>query len=96
MIFSGNKSADSVIKQLLEKAVHPSEVIVVSDDREVGFFARQSRARALGVDAFIVSHQEARRTLQAAEEDTESKKCELSRDEEERINRELRERWLKD
>ncbi|MDD5255462.1 MAG: NYN domain-containing protein [Candidatus Omnitrophica bacterium] len=97
VVFSRGDSADNVIRRMLEKAAQPLEVVVVSDDREVLFFARQSRARAMGVGEFLGEDKQPRGARgKTGKADPAAEKPELSGNEQERINREFRDIWLKE
>ena len=97
MVFSRGDSADNVIRRMLEKAAQPLEVVVVSDDREVLFFARQSRARAMGVSEFLGEDKQPRGAHgKTGKPEPAAEKPELSGNEQERINREFRDIWLKE
>ncbi len=88
IIFSGDETADERIKKILEKPGNPADIVVVSDDREIRFFARASGARVLGVEEFISPH---RAPVNGKKEIL---KPELTNEQVSRINRELEERWL--
>ncbi len=88
--FSYDESADDVIRRLVEKSARKKELIVVSDDREVRFFAKSAGASVQGVEEFI-GHKE-RTARPGSQEAPETK---VSYSQMERINKELRERWLK-
>lgn len=53
VIFSQEKSADTVIKERLREIKNISEVVVVSDDREIKDAAKRLRARVLTTGEFI-------------------------------------------
>lgn len=53
VIFSGSKSGDEVIKKRLEKIKNKSEVVVVSDDREVRDIVKREGARVCRTFDFI-------------------------------------------
>ena len=88
IIFSGKESADQGIRRILEKAVSPKNTIVVSDDKEIKMFARLCGARPLGVNDFI-------RAKAKHATPNIALKPELTYTQMQRINRELRQIWLK-
>ncbi len=89
VIFSEEESADEKIKRLVERAVNPRNIVVVSDDKEIRFFVRTKGAKVLGVEEFINPQ---RTTVIRKEEIT---KPELTSEQVALINQELKERWLK-
>lgn len=88
IIFSRNESADQGIRRILEKTANPKNTVVVSDDKEIMIFTRLFGARHLGVDEFI------RRKAKAVAPSI-ALKPELTYTQIQRINRELRQIWLK-
>lgn len=96
VIFSGESSADDLIKSLLKKTASPKNTIVVSDDREIKFFAKDYRAIPVGVEEFIAkliedNSPKEKQRLSAAKE---ALKHDLNYAQIEKINKELREKWL--
>ena len=53
VIFSGQASADALIKKRLDKIKIKSEVIVVSDDKQIREFTIKARAKSYRVQAFL-------------------------------------------
>jgi predicted RNA-binding protein with PIN domain len=53
VVFSGEASADELIKKKLDKIKIKSEVIVVSDDKQIREFTIKSRAKSYRVQAFL-------------------------------------------
>lgn len=88
-VFSGSATADDRIKQFVEKSDR-ANVVVVSDDRELIEFARIHRARAERVADFL-----AERVI-PADPDSAASKAELTYEKRLRIDKEMRERWLKE
>ena len=89
IIFSCNQSADERIKKILELSDNAKNVVVVSDDKEIIFFAKGFRARAMSVEEFIengIKPKMIRRDL------GESK---IGFNAMQKINEELRKLWLK-
>ncbi len=52
VVFSGEETADKRIDRILSR-LRPSSGVVVSDDREVKFYAKKAGIRPVGVDEFI-------------------------------------------
>ncbi|MCM8801508.1 MAG: NYN domain-containing protein [Candidatus Omnitrophica bacterium] len=53
VVFSGNDSADKRIKAILENNCEPKNTVVVSDDKEIRFFAQACGAKVKTVEEFI-------------------------------------------
>ncbi len=87
VIFSGEKTADLKIKEFLEK-YRPSAGFVVSDDREVRFYAHKAGIKSLSVGEFLSWQEE-------DDEEEEISDKELSSEDIEEINSELEEIWLR-
>ena len=99
VVFSKSLTADDKIKAMLEKAVNPRVVVVVSDDRQIKFFASSTGARATGIEEFINSAIPDTTALDRKGKfktpKSESLKPELTYVQINKINKELRNLWLK-
>ena len=89
VIFSREEVADNRIKKILQDLANPKNAVVVSDDKEIRFFAKSLRANVIGVKEFI-SRQE-----KVPEDKRDALKPELTYSQMHKINQELREIWLK-
>jgi predicted RNA-binding protein with PIN domain len=89
VVFSQDQTADDRIKKILEGLRLRSEVVVVSDDRQVRDLARMLKARALNVAEFIPQEKKPKAR-------SEYLKPELSFSQIDKINKELEKIWLKD
>ena len=87
IVFSGEDTADRKIEAFLIRN-RPSAGFVVSDDREVRFYARQAGVASLSVSEFL--------SWQEQEEDKETEKEEIPAEDKREINEELYRLWLKD
>ncbi len=88
VIFSRRESADERIKKLLELIPNPKNVVVVSDDKEIKFFAKASRAKSQSVKDFLsLQDRLAHRGAQIPE-------TEISYTQMHKINEELKKIWL--
>jgi len=87
IIFSRRQSADERIKAILERAAGARNIVVVSDDKQIKFFARSLGARALAVEEFIGQKKKKRRVAQPLE--PELKPSQIYS-----INRELKKLWM--
>ncbi|OGX44209.1 MAG: hypothetical protein A3G38_01570 [Omnitrophica WOR_2 bacterium RIFCSPLOWO2_12_FULL_51_8] len=88
VVYSRKSSADERIKQLVEESAGRKNIVVVSDDKEIKFMARQLGARHMGAEEFIAKNDQAplERELPA--------KPELSYSAAHKITEELRKLWL--
>lgn len=88
VIFSRVESADERIKKLLELIRSPGNVVVVSDDKEIKFFAKAYGAKSQSVEDFL-SFQDKERSIRlgAAEPD-------ITYTQKHKINEELKKIWL--
>jgi len=88
IIFSGDNTADELIKRRLEKIDNISEVVVVSDDREVKRNAKDQGARLCSTAEFI------NKKIKKNPDYSQEKEIDYSLQRE--INEELRKLWLKE
>ena len=88
VIFSRRESADERIKKLVELIPNPKNVVVVSDDKEIGFFAKSCRAKLESVEDFISFQDKLTRIKNAAPE------AEITYTQMHKINEELKKLWL--
>ena len=89
IIFSCDQSADERIRRILELSDNAKNVVVVSDDKEIIFFAKGYRARAVSVEEFIGSKDGPQRVNQ------DSGESKIGFSAMHKINEELRKLWLK-
>ena len=89
IIFSRNQSADEWIKKFLELSDNAKNVVVVSDDKEIIFFAKACRAHVISVEEFIRDKVGYRGVNQDSEDDKIGFRAMH------KINEELRRLWLK-
>lgn len=88
VVFSRSESADRRIKKLIELIPNPKNVIVVSDDKEVKFFAKSCRASTESVEDFLSAQKKLARKVARAPE------AEISYTQMHKINEELKKIWL--
>lgn len=93
-VYSGGKSADQKIKEIVENSSNPKEIIVVTDDKEIRFTVKAKGAQVLSVEEFIFPKDSS--LGQKEKKSLESSKPELSYQKMYQINRELRKYWLKE
>jgi len=89
VVFSRKESADERIKKIIEKSDNPRNLVVVSDDKEIIFFAKCCKARTLSVDSFIQVKSGTHKDKQVLE------KPGLNYTQMHKINEELKKLWLK-
>jgi len=89
VIFSQELSADERIKKIIQKLPNTKNIVVISDDKEIKFFVKSCRAKAVGIEEFI---RHKKKKVNLAEDD--SLKPELTYSAMHKINRELRKVWL--
>lgn len=91
VVFSRDRSADRYIVGLIDKAAQPKNVRVVTNDRQVGFAVRSGGATPVAVEQFLgVSGGK----KSPGPRNTDQQKVSLSYSHQEKINKELRKRWL--
>jgi predicted RNA-binding protein with PIN domain len=88
IVFSLDATADARIRSMLEKAANVKTTVVVSDDREIKFFASSAGARYLSIEEFLKDNQQKPKNEEAV-------KPELTYTQMLEINRELAKKWLK-
>ncbi|MDD2703045.1 MAG: NYN domain-containing protein [Candidatus Omnitrophica bacterium] len=89
VLYSRAVSADEKIKKIVESSGNPKVVVVVSDDREVRFFARSAGAKVMGVEEFL-----AVKGTKPGVHGGDSGSVDLNYSQREMINEELRKLWL--
>lgn len=90
ILFSSDGSADEKIRKMLESSARPKDTVVVSDDREVKFYAKNAGAKALGIVEFMQVNKKSRPVR-----GKDLSKDELNYTQIDSINRELKKLWLK-
>jgi hypothetical protein len=88
VVFSGDVKADEKIKTMIEASAERKIIVVVSDDREIRDFARIHGVQVERVAEFVGRRRNTRRA------EDESAKPELTYETMNRINKELRDKWL--
>lgn len=90
VIFSCDTSADEKIKKMIENAVAPKSLVVVSDDRQIRDFARLSAVATLKIEQFLEPPLKKSGFKKSGQEKTP-----LSYSATHKINEELKKIWLK-
>lgn len=88
IIFTQDISADEKIRQIVERSPRPSQIVVVTDDKEIRYSVRPLGAKVISVREFIgkVTEDKGKRSIE---------KALLSSEEESKITKELEKIWLK-
>ena len=89
LLFSGDRTADDEIKDRVLKAKNKSQLIVVSDDREVRDFARREGAQVKSTEEFLVKGRRSK-TIRL-----ETDEKEIDFETRTKINREFEKIWAK-
>ena len=95
VVFSKGESADELIKRIVQNDRNPSQIVVVTNDKEIVVFTRSLGAGVQSVDKFLAKQkkQPQQTNLQKIEEQNGLLKVNLSYTQQEAINRELRQIW---
>ena len=93
IIFSKGESADEVIKRMVQDSSRPRQIIVVSDDKGIVYLTNSLGAKAVSPAEFLREEQKPRPEKQYTKTRPEPLKIELSYQQQEEINRELRRIW---
>ncbi len=91
-VYSCDVSADAYILRLVQESRQPKSVVVVSNDLQIQTACRQAGASVMGIEEFWAKGE---RTQKPGHTESEVDMGKLSYSEQERINKELRKRWLK-
>ena len=87
VVFSRKETADERIKKMVENSGNPKNTVVVSDDKEIRFFARAYAVRCSSVEEFI-------KCKVMPQRKEISPDAELSYSQMHAINQELKKLWL--
>lgn len=96
IIFSKGESADETIKRMLDGSANPRQSVVVTDDKAIIFFSRSLGATAMPVCEFLGQEEKQlnkRLPKQRRQKNAELLKIELTHQQQESINQELRRIW---
>jgi len=88
IVFSDQKSADEVIKNIVEREKNKKIICVVSDDREIISYTKLVGANVLKVDEFV------RMKKKEVKRNSEEKKKEINYTLQREITEELKKIWL--
>jgi predicted RNA-binding protein with PIN domain len=90
-VFSRTEEADELIKKLIEDSVSPKNIVVVSDDKEVRLTSRFLHAQVCSVEKFIYGKEDIKPVTGPRAQELDPK---LSYAKMQKINAELRKKWL--
>ncbi len=92
IIFSRGESADETIKRLVEISSNPKQIVVVTDDRAIVFSTKAFGVNAMSISEFF-SRVKKRSVSRAAGQKNIESKLELTYQQREAINLELKKFW---
>jgi len=69
IVFSDNRTADDVIKEIIRGATHKRDVVVVSDDNEIRDAARQEGAQVWHTHEFLADRKSNRSSSREKDDD---------------------------
>lgn len=87
LVFSGDRDADSIIRDRVADAIHPGDTVVVTNDRAVQAAVKGLGARVMSCEEFF--SRRSKKSVRGARQ-------KLSKDSEERINLEFKRLWKLD
>ena len=90
-LFSRMIEADELIKKLVEESGQPRNIVVVSDDKGIQMAVRFLNAQTCAVEEFICGKKSARGQALGR---TDSQECKVSFTNMQKINAELKKKWL--
>ena len=96
IIFSREDSADTIMKKMVSDSNNPKQMVVVTDDKEIIFYTRSLGAKTKSVSEFLKEEQDQlgkQKSKQKSPPEVESSKIELTYQQQEKINQELRRIW---
>ncbi len=95
LLFSREKSADEVIKQLVEKSGDKPNLIVVSNDRELSSFSKLCGVKSMSVEDFLEPFAPDSLKIMKSKKRIEESSKNLNYSQINKINEELKNLWLK-
>lgn len=93
IIFASGESADEKIKEMVRTHKNPKNIVVVTDDRDLGYATRREGARIMSCAAFLKPSRAAREAGRAAAGELDAKNT-LNIVQREKITQELKGLWL--
>lgn len=90
-MFSCTQEADELIKRLVEESTRPKDIVVISDDKQVQLMSRFLHARICSVEEFICGKKSKKFVPKARSEESDFK---LSYSKMQKIDAEMKKRWL--
>lgn len=93
VIFSQSRTADDKIKEMAAGLSRPKDAVVVTDDRELGFFVRSCGVRLMNVEEFM-DKGKVKKSLSGRRRPDAADKSDLNIVQREKITEELRRLWL--
>ena len=95
ILFSKGESADEAIKRMVNDSANPRQVVVVTNDKAIKFSSRFLGAKVISASEFLNQDQGKRSKVlkQRGQGDAALMKIELTHQQQEAINQELKEIW---
>ncbi len=93
-VYSCDKTADERIKEIVEARDDKKNIVVVSDDREIYYFARDAHCTAMGVEEFLGKNIALKMKHARKDQTSGDAAGEISISDMTRIDKELRKKWL--
>lgn len=90
VVFSKNKTADEAISEILAKDSNPTNIVIVSNDKQLKFIARYYRAQSMSVEDLLDKADKSRLDINKGDF------SKLSASQQRQINEELSKIWLKE
>jgi len=98
VVFSREETADEKIRKISQAQGNTKNIVVVSDDKEISLFIKAISARSMSVSQFIDPSSRSKKSVNPSGKQTkwerELLKTELNYSQIEKINQELKKRWL--
>ncbi len=95
VIFSKEETADEIIKRIIDISVNLRNIIVVSDDKEISYFAKYAGCKTMAVFEFMEKLAVTDEKKKADIKEKNLSKQDLNYSQINKINEELKKLWLK-
>lgn len=96
VVFSKDVTADERIKRIIDISVNLKNIIVVSDDKEISYFAKYAGCKTMDVAEFMGKLAVSDSQKKADTKEKNLSKQDLNYSQMNKINEELRKLWLSD
>lgn len=96
VVFSKEETADEIIKQIIDISVNLKNIIVISDDKEISYFAKYAGCKTMEVAEFMGKLAVSCEKKKADINEKNLSKQDLNYSQINKINQELKNLWLYD